>query len=104
MIRELQSQVKHLYAERGYDAKVQTLLLGAMEEMGELAQAILLTECEDFKPSAKKMPLIWADARDPGRRIVAHEVGDCITYLLALCNRLGIEPYFKWLHDNDPRI
>ena len=92
-IQRLQSHVESLYAERGYDeAGVQTLLLGAMEKLGELAQAILLTECKDFNPSAKKISPSWADARDPAR-----EVGDCITYLLALCNRLGIEPYFKWL-------
>lgn len=91
-IRELQSQVEHLYVKRGYDAGVQTLLLGAMEELGELAQAILLTECEDFKPYGKKMASHWVDAQNP-----ALEVGDCITYLLALCNCLGIEPHFKWL-------
>ena len=88
----LQTKVANLYKQRGYIASPQTLLLGAMEELGELAMAILLTETEDFKPSAKKLSPEWADARDPAR-----EVGDCITYLLALCNRLGIVPYFKWL-------
>ena len=92
MLQELQRLVEQLYLERGYVAEVQTLLLGAMEEMGEIAQAILLTECEDFKPSARKRALDWADTCN-----TEHEVGDCITYLLALCNRLGIEPYFEWL-------
>jgi len=88
MLRELQCSVQQLYAERGYDAGVQTLLLGAMEELGELAQAILITECEDFQPMPRKPSLDHSNT--------AHEVGDCITYLLALCNRLGIEPYFEW--------
>jgi len=87
----LQGEIAKLYKLRGYNAGPQTLLIGAMEELGELAEAILLTECEDFKPSAKKLSPEYADARDP-----AHEVGDCITYLLGLCNVLGIEPHFEW--------
>ena len=92
-MKKMQQKVRELYSKRGYYASVQTLLLGAMEELGELAQAILLTECDDFvlKPDSKKLTAEWADARDPAR-----EVGDCITYLLAICNVLGIKPYFKW--------
>lgn len=91
-ILNLQLQVKCLCLQHGYTASAQTLALGAMEELGELAMALLLTECDDFKPSAKKMSPEWADARDPAR-----EVGDTITYLLALCNSLDIEPKFKWM-------
>jgi NTP pyrophosphatase (non-canonical NTP hydrolase) len=86
---DLQKQIGILHQERGYTAGPQTLTLGAMEEMGELAQAILLTECADFKPSQKKLGR--TDLVD-----VAHEIGDIITYLLGLCNALGIEPYFQW--------
>jgi len=91
-LRKLQMLAQEEFERRGFDAGPQTLVLGAMEELGELAMALLLTECDDFQPSKKKLSPEWADARDPAR-----EVGDCITYLLALCNRLGIEPEFKWL-------
>lgn len=90
-IEELQRRVGQMYERRGYNASPQTLCLGAMEELGELAMALLLTECDDFIPSAKKLTPEWADTRNPAR-----EIGDCITYLLALCNRLGIRPQFKW--------
>jgi len=91
-IEGLQQKVAEFYSQRGYDASPQTLVLGALEELGELAMAILLTVTDDFKPSPRKLSSEWADARDPAR-----EIGDCITYLLALCNKLDIVPYFKWL-------
>lgn len=93
MIKDLQDQVKIMYSKRGFDgAAASTLALGVCEEAGEVAAAILITECGDFKPSSKKLSPEWADVRD-----VASEVGDCITYLLALCNKLEIEPKFKWM-------
>jgi len=88
-MKQLQRDILRLYRDRGYSESPQTLVLGAMTELGELAQAILLTECGDFKPSSKKLGR--SDLRD-----VAHEVGDVITYLLGLCNELGIEPRFGW--------
>ena len=91
-IEEIQKRISDLYREREYIAGPQTLVLGAMEELGELAMAILLTQSPDFKPSTRKMTPEWADARDPAR-----EIGDCITYLLALANKLGVKPKFKWL-------
>ena len=91
MINDLQRECAAMYDKRGYIAGPRTLLLGAMEELGELAMAVLLTECDDFIPSPRKLSPEWADARDPAR-----EVGDTITYLLHLCNVLGIEPHFKW--------
>lgn len=92
-LKQLQKAIYEMYEKRGFtDASPQTLCLGAMEELGELAQALLLTTIKDFHPSARKLLPEWADARDPAR-----EIGDCITYLLALCTKLEIEPYFKWL-------
>ena len=91
-VADLQAKCAKMYAERGYIAGPQTLLMGAMEELGELSMALLLTCTDDFIPSARKLGPEWADARDPAR-----EVGDIITYLLHLCNVLGIEPTFKWL-------
>lgn len=90
-IEGLQQKVAELYSQKGYNASPQTLVLGIMEELGELAMAILLTECDDFKPSSRKLYLN-GQMHSPAR-----EIGDCITCLLALCNELGIVPYFKWL-------
>jgi len=91
-IKELQEKCKELWFQRQYIAGPQTLLLGATEELGELARAILLTECADYIPSPRKRSEEWAHDRDPAR-----EVGDIITYLLHLCNALGIEPHFQWM-------
>jgi len=90
-LEKLQSDIQKLYEDRGYAAGPQTLCLGAMEELGELAMALLLTVTPDFKPSPRKLTPEWTLARDPARH-----VGDCITYLLALCNKLNIVPTFKW--------
>jgi len=90
-MKTLQQAVKQLYQTREYTkASIQTLVLGAVGEMGELAEAILLSQCPDFKPSLRKQAL-QVDRQD-----IAREVGDCITYLLGLCNALDIEPYFGW--------
>jgi len=93
-LNDLQTSVAILYAARGYHAGATTLALGAAEEVGEVAQAVLITATPDFIPSKKKLSPEWSDCRD-----VASEVGDCITYLLALCNVLGIEPKFKWMKE-----
>lgn len=91
-LRELQQKVDEMYRDRGYTAGPATLLAGVIEEVGELAMSLLLTGVyPDFKPSPRKLGPEWSAARDPAR-----EVGDTITYLLALCNQLGIEPTFKW--------
>ncbi len=87
----LQYQVFKLYNERGYHASPQTLVLGTMEELGELAEAILLTECNDFVPSPKKLFNTYD---------LAHEIGDIIIYLLALCNVLEIKPTFEWMDEH----
>ena len=85
---ELQQAVARHYRNCGYDkASVQTLVLGLAEEVGELAQAVLLTQCTDYTPSAHKVELI----KDMD---ISHEVGDCITYLMGICNVLDIQPFF----------
>ena len=92
-VYELQVRIEKMYADRGFEkASPQTLALGICEEAGEVAQAILLTETLDFKPSEKKLTEEWKDTRN-----VASEIGDLITYAIALCNKLGIEPEFKWM-------
>jgi NTP pyrophosphatase (non-canonical NTP hydrolase) len=90
--KNLQEEVQRFYQRKGYNSSSQTLMLGLMEEVGELAQAILLTECDDFKPSRHKMAGDLGDIQK--HKDVAAEVADVFIYALALCNRLGIKP--KW--------
>lgn len=89
-LQDLQLTVKGFYEHKGFNSSPQTLVLGLMEEVGELAEAMLLNYTADFVPSNEKALLDLHPEDD-----VAYEVGDCITYLLALCNRLRIEPKFK---------
>ena len=90
-MKELQVEIAHWYTEQGYDkASPQTLTLGALEELGELSEAILTLLSDDFRPSPRKQ------AKDICLHNIAREVGDCITYLLALCNQLDTEPFFGW--------
>ena len=91
---DLQEFIAKWYATRGYDAGPSTLMLGLMEEVGELAEAILLTQCPDFHCSRHKAESIKSGAR---RINVSAEIGDVLLYLMALCNRLGIRPYLKCL-------
>jgi len=91
---DLQEFVAKWYASKGYNAGAVTLMLGVMEEVGELAEAILLTQVPDFQCSPHKQ--LGIDSGE--RRInVSGEVGDVIIYLMALCNSLGIRPYIKGL-------
>ena len=86
-LRDLQGSIRSMYARKGYNkASLQTLCLGVMEEAGELAQAVLVNHTEDFTPSENK----YTDT-------VAHEAGDLITYILAVCDKLGVQPEFDWM-------
>lgn len=89
----LRERVEDWYTEKGYNASPQTLMLGLMEEVGELSQAILLTQCEDFKPSRHKLRGEIGDIEK--HKDLAAEVGDVLTYLIALCNALDIDPKLK---------
>ena len=91
----LRQHVAEWYEEKGFDSSVQTLALGLMEEVGELAQAILLTECDDFKPSRHKQDGLLGDIER--HKDVALEVGDILIYLAAICNVLDIHPKVKRL-------
>lgn len=92
-LEELQESVIRLYKEQGYSTNVSTLMLGAMEELGELAQAVLLTECDDYVPSKSKE-----------ETELAREIGDIITYLLAICNSMGTSPRFSWLENAPDKL
>jgi len=85
-IKELQDKVAEVYYAMGYtQASVQTLMLGVVEEVGELAQTVLVHHTMDYIVSPHKATLVPDDC-------VAHEIGDIIIYLLAICNKLHITP------------
>lgn len=89
-IAELLCIVKSHYEHNNYTkASIQTLVIGMMEEAGELAEQILLQYSEDYTPSKDKKIVP-----------IAEEIGDIIVYCLALCNKLGISPTFRNLHDS----
>ena len=90
---DLQDEVARFYEQRSYDAGARTLMLGVVEEVGELAQAILLTECDDFQPSRHKASGELGNLER--HKDVAGEVADVIIYLMALCNRLDIKPDWR---------
>lgn len=90
----IQAACAKLWATKSYTALPPTLALGIAEEAGEIAQAVLLTQCPDFKPSPRKLTPEAADLRD-----VAGEIGDLFVYALHLCNQLGIEPRFDKLRE-----
>ena len=50
----LYEAVIQLWKQEGWCAGPQTLVLGSLEELGELAAEILVTECFDFTPSHHK--------------------------------------------------
>jgi NTP pyrophosphatase (non-canonical NTP hydrolase) len=77
-----QEAVRRLYAERGYDDTPLVTLPGAMEELGELACALM-----PFNPYYVSKPrIVPKDFGDP-----EHELIDTLIYLLALANSLGID-------------
>jgi len=87
----LYEAVIQLWKQEGWCAGPQTLVLGSLEKLGELAAEILVTECFDFTPSHHKPNV--QECRDN----IPYEIGDILTYLMELCYVLGIRPKFKWL-------
>lgn len=90
-LQTLQAKVELVYNNRNYSESVSTLCIGVMEEVGELAEAVLMACCADYIPSAKKVAK-WRNVHF--KEHIACEVGDVIIYLLAICNVVGIEPQF----------
>lgn len=90
-LTKLQAKVHRIYRQRGYAETVSTLCLGVTEEVGELAEAVLVSSCPDYVPSTKKIAK-WKDLNIEEH--IACEIGDIIIYLLAICCALGIEPKF----------
>lgn len=88
-LADLQDAVGFWYLSNGFQTvSAPTIALIVGEEAGEVAKATLLTETPDYK-------------RVPGKNYegdadIAMECGDVITAALALCNKLGIQPKFKW--------
>ena len=81
----LQRAASAYYLYKGFTAGPATLALGAMEELGEIAQALLLTTQSDYKLNQNSHKL---DALDE-MTDTPMEIGDCLTYLLHLANALG---------------
>ncbi len=82
LLDELQKRVRQRYVGRRYRAGVPTSMLGMVEELGELAEA-LLREQADFRPTLRES----LSKRDPPE----HEVGDILVYALAICNTLNVQ-------------
>jgi NTP pyrophosphatase (non-canonical NTP hydrolase) len=89
---DLQSLVAALHVERGYTSSPQTLLIGALEELGEVAQIILATLTSDYTASDRKLSPEWVNDHD-----LASEIGDVLTYLYGLCYVLDLHPKFTWM-------
>jgi len=89
-IEELMMLVEGHYKRNNYTAATpQTLTLGIMEEVGELAQEILLQHSPDYTPRQEKT-----------ESSIPYEIGDIIVYCLALCLKLDIMPTFHDLVDS----
>lgn len=90
-LTELQAMVGLLSQRMGYDkASPTTLALGICEEAGEIASDVLRYYTSDYTRNKSKTTEVRS-AKD-----TAYEMGDIITYVLQLCNKLGITPAFKW--------
>ena len=90
-LMELQKAVDDFYKKKGFICGVTTLALGLSEEVGELAEAILVLYTPDYISIGKKSTIEFRKELD-----IASEIGDCMTYLLSICNKLGISPKFNW--------
>ena len=75
----LQMAVLAMYNKRGYTHNLSTLTLGLCEEVGELAAAVL-NMLPDFVQSENR------SSHD-----VYHELKDCLVYIMAIANSLGID-------------
>ena len=85
-LQQLQDLVRIEHKLQGWDTSATTLMLGVVEEVGELAKALLVYHCDDYVLRE------GCDAEDYDG--VAHEVGDIIVYLMGLCNALDIQPEY----------
>ena len=85
-LAELQRLVASEHDCHGWNASAKTLMLGVVEEVGELAKAMLVYHTNDYCIPYGKVLADYDDA--------PHEIGDIIVYLMGLCNVLGIEPTF----------
>lgn len=97
-IDDLLVMAEMYYSEKGFVAGVPTLALGAMEELGEVAQAVLLSEhVTDFRMSEHKKDVV-----DKINRI-GDESGDLLLYVLSLCNKAKVVPRMKWQQPEDAK-
>ena len=74
-----QDKVRALYNDQGYTSHLGTLVLGLVEEVGEVCAA-LNDVSPYYKPKAGRIP---SD--------LAHELNDCLIYLCAIANSANID-------------
>jgi NTP pyrophosphatase (non-canonical NTP hydrolase) len=70
--------------------------MGVVEEVGELSEALLITQIDDYIVSPHKLGQFFQSEAEEKLHI-AEEVGDVMTYLFHICNLIGIEPKLKHL-------
>jgi len=75
----LQQAVKILYAQKKYTDDIGILALGLCEEVGEVAAAVLDLDT-GFKIES-----------DRPKSDLKHELKDCLIYLCAIANSVGID-------------
>ena len=89
-LEQMRDACARLWVKKQYTVGPLELGLGIAEEAGEVAKAILLTQSEEYQPNGR------AGEKD---KDLAGEVGDLMTYIFHLCNRVGVIPRFDKLND-----
>ena len=91
----LRMLVAEAYDIRGFEHDNPWLLLaGLVEEVGEVAEALNVGLSKKYKARPEKRKKLG----DVGEA-VAKEVGDVLTYALALCTHFGVSPTFAQWED-----
>lgn len=90
---KLKRAVEELYLLRGFAGNNPSLLmLGLMEELGELAEVVNAVENAEFGNCVRKHHL----SKQPRDKIAA-EIADVLMYLMALSNHYEVGPdFFQW--------
>ena len=86
ILAELQVRISRRYKRRAFTAGPTTCFIGLVEELGEIAEVMLLNR-SDYRAVAGK--------REMEHDGLGHEVGDLIVYALSLCNTSGVSATFS---------
>ena len=77
VLEELQRRVAHRYNSQQFTAGPDTCFIGMVEELGEIAEAMIV----------KRGDYTHIQTKNAGS--IGNEVGDLIMYALSLCNTTG---------------